>query len=65
MNKDYLRNRVKNNINNLSILKRIVFNLDTSFGKVTLKRKLMNDMLDFTKIERLIFEMISSLDNCQ
>ena len=68
MNEDYSRNRVKNSINNLSILREIVFNLaslDTSFGKVPLKRKLTNYMLDFTKIERLIFEVIPSLDNCQ
>ena len=68
MNEDYSRNRVKNSINNLSILRKIVFNLaslDTSFGKVPLKRKLTNYMLDFTKIERLIFEVIPSLDNCQ
>ena len=64
----YSRNRVKNSINNLSILRKIVFNLaslDNSFGKVPLKRKLTNYMLDFSKIERLIFEVIPSLDNCQ
>ena len=68
MNEDSSRNRVKNSINNLSILRKIVFNLaslDTSFGKVPLKRKLTNYMLDFTKIERLIFEVIPSLDSCQ
>ena len=68
MNEDYSRNRVKNSINNLSILRKIVFNLaslDNSFGKVPLKRKLTNYMLDFTKIERLIVEVIPSLDSCQ
>ena len=68
MNEDYSRNRIKNSINNLSILRKIVFNLaslDSSFGKVPLKRKLTNYMLDFSKIERLIFEVIPSLDNCQ
>lgn len=68
MSEDYSRNRVKNSINNLSILRKIVFNLaslDNSFGKVPLKRKLTNYMLDFSKIERLIFEVIPSLDNCQ
>ena len=68
MNEDYSRNRIKNSINNLSILRKIVFNLaslDTSFGKVPLKRKLTNYMLDFSKIERLIFEVIPSLDDCQ
>ena len=68
MNEDNSRNRIKNSINNLSILRKIVFNLaslDTSFGKVPLKRKLTNYMLDFSKIERLIFEVIPSLDDCQ
>ena len=68
MNEDYSRNRIKNSINNMSILRKIVFNLaslDTSFGKVPLKRKLTNYMLDFSKIERLIFEVIPSLDDCQ
>lgn len=68
MNEDYSRNRIKNSINNLSILRKIVFNLaslDTSFGKVPLKRKLTNYMLDFSKIERLIFEVLPSLDDCQ
>ena len=68
MNEDYSRNRIKNSINNLSILRKIVFNLaslDSSFGKVPLKRKLTNYMLDFSKIERLIFEVIPALDNCQ
>ena len=65
---DYSRNRVKNSIDNLSILRKIVFNLaslDNSFGKVPLKRKLTNYMLDFTKIERLIFEVIPSINICQ
>lgn len=68
MNEDYSRNRVKESINNLSILRKIVFNLaslDNSFGKVPLKRKLTNYMLDFTKIERLIFEIIPVIDKCQ
>ena len=65
---DYSRNRVKNSIDNLSILRKIVFNLaslDNSFGKVPLKRKLTNYMLDFTKIEKLIFEVIPSINICQ
>lgn len=65
MNEDHSRNRVKNSINNLSILRKIVFNLaslDNSFGKVPLKRKLTNYMLDFSKIERLIFEVIPKIN---
>ena len=63
MNEDYSRNRVKNSINNLSILMKMIFKLarlNTSFGKAPLKRKLSNYMLDFSKIERLIFEVIPS-----
>ena len=43
LDEDHSRNRVKNSINNLSILRKIVFNLaslDNSFGKVPLQRKL-------------------------
>lgn len=68
MNEDHSRNRVNNSINNLSIIRKIVFNLaslDNSFGKVPLKRKLTRYMLDFSNIERLIFEVIPSLPNCQ
>lgn len=68
LDEDHSRNRVGNSINNLSILRKIVFNLaslDDSFGKVPLKRKLTNYVLDFSKIERLIFEVIPSLNDCQ
>lgn len=67
MNEDHSRNRVKNSINNLSILRKIVFNLaslDNNFGKVPLKRKLTRYVLDFKNIERLIFEVIPSLPSC-
>lgn len=68
MNEDHSGNRIKNSINNLSILRKIVFNLaslDNSFGKVPLKRKLTNYMLDFKHIEKLIFEVILSLEKSQ
>lgn len=68
LDEDHSRNRIGNSINNLSILRKIVFNLaslDDSFGKVPLKRKLTNYVLDFSKIERLIFEVIPNLDSCQ
>ena len=58
------RNRVKISINNLSIIRKIVFNLaslDSSFGKVPLQRKLTRYMLDFSNIEKLIFEIIPSI----
>ena len=68
MNEDHSRNRIGNSINNFSILRKIVFNLaslDDSLGKVPLKRKLTNYVLDFKRIERLIFEVIPSLSECQ
>lgn len=68
LDEDHSRNRIGNSINNLSILRKIVFNLaslDDSFGKVPLKRKLTNYVLDFSKIEKLIFEVIPNLNDCQ
>ena len=64
LNEDHSRNRVNNSINNLSIMRKIVFNLaslDNSFGKVPLQRKLTRYMLDFNNIEKLIFEVIPSI----
>lgn len=61
---DHSRNRVNNSINNLSIIRKIVFHLaslDNSFGKVPLQRKLTRYMLDFSHIEKLIFEVIPSI----
>ena len=58
---DHSRNRIGNSINNLSILRKIAFNLaslDKSYGKVPLRRKLTNYMLDFKNIERLLFKII-------
>ena len=64
LEEDHSRNRVNNSINNLSIMRKIVFNLaslDNSFGKVPLQRKLTRYMLDFNNIEKLIFEVIPSI----
>lgn len=64
LDEDHSRNRVKNSINNLSILRKIVFNLaslDNSFGRVPLQRKLTRYMLNFNNIEKLIFEVIPSI----
>jgi predicted transposase YbfD/YdcC len=64
LDEDYSRNRVKNSINNLAIMRKIVFNLaslDNRFGKVPLQRKLTRYVLDFTNIEKLIFEVIPSI----
>ena len=68
MNEDHSRNREKNSILNLATLRKIVFNLaslDNSFGKVPLQRKLTRYMLDFKNIEKLIFEVIPTLESCQ
>lgn len=66
LDEDHSRNRIGNSINNLAIIRKIVFNLaslDTSFGtkKMPLQRKLTRYMLDFKNIERLIFEVIPSI----
>lgn len=64
LDEDHSRNRVHNSINNLSIIRKIVFNLaslDNTFGKVPLQRKLTRYMLDFSNIEKLIFEIIPSI----
>ena len=64
LDEDHSRNRIKNSISNLSIMRKIIFNLaslDNSFGKVPLQRKLTRYMLDFKNIEKLIFEIIPSI----
>ena len=64
LDEDHSRNRVQNFINNLSIMRKIVFNLaslDNSFGKVPLQRKLTRYMLDFKNIEKLIFDVIPNI----
>lgn len=61
---DHSRNRVGNSINNLSIIRKIVFNLvnlDNSFGKVPMQRKLTRYMLDDKNIENLIFNIIPNI----
>lgn len=66
LDEDHSRNRKGNSINNLAIVRKIVFNLaslDNSFGtkKMPLQRKLTRYMLDFKNIERLIFEVIPNV----
>lgn len=64
LDEDHSRNRMNNSIENLSILRKIVFNLaslDNRFGKVPLQRKLTRYMLDLSNIEKLIFEVIPSI----
>ena len=64
LDEDHSRNRIKNSINNLSIMRKIIFNLaslDNRFGNVPLQRKLTRYMLDLSNIEKLIFEVLPSL----
>lgn len=61
---DHSRNHIGNSINNLSILRKIVFNLvnlDNSFGKVTMNKKLTRYKLNPKNIENLIFNVIPSI----
>lgn len=57
---DHSRNRVGNSIENLSIIRKIVFNLarlDTSFdSKLSMKARLIHYQADFKKIENLFFQ---------
>ena len=66
MDEDRSRNREGNSINNLSLIRKIVFNLarlDTSMGeKLTLKQKMTRYISDFKNIENLIFNVIPYSD---
>ena len=64
LDEDRSRNREGNSINNLAILRKIIFNLaslDNSFGKITLMKKLTRYKLNYKNIERLIFDVIPSV----
>ncbi len=62
MDEDHSRNREENSINNLSLIRKIVFNLarlDKSMGdKLTLKQKMTRYTSNFKNIENLIFNVI-------
>ena len=62
MDEDHSRNREGNSINNLSLIRKIVFNLvrlDKSMGeKLTMKQKMTRYISDFKNIENLIFNVI-------
>jgi len=60
-NEDSSRSREGDSIHNLSLVRKIVFNLvklDESFGKVPINRRLSNYQHDFANIENLIFSVI-------
>ncbi len=62
LDEDHSRSRIGNSIENLSLIRKIVFNLarlDTSMGdKLTLKQKMTRYTNDFKNIENLIFNVI-------
>ena len=62
MDEDHSRNRIGNSIENLSTIRKIVFNLarlDKSMGeKLTLKQKMTRYTSNFKNIENLIFNVI-------
>lgn len=62
MDEDHSRNREGDSINNLSLIRKIVFNLvrlDKSMGeKLTMKQKMTRYISDFKNIENLIFNVI-------
>ena len=61
LDEDHSRNRIGNSINNLALIRKIVFNLarlDNSMGKLTLKKKMTRYISDFSNIENLIFNVI-------
>lgn len=63
MDEDHSRNRIGNSIENLSTIRKIVFNLarlDKFMGeKLTLKQKMTRYTSDFKNIENLIFNVIT------
>lgn len=67
LDEDHSRNRVGNSIDNLSLIRKIVFNLtklDKSMGKkLTLKQKMTRYTSDFKNIENLIFNVIPYTSN--
>ena len=64
MNEDRSRNRKGHSISNLSVVRKIVYNLvrlDQTFGEVTFKKKLTHYQDDFSAIENLIFNVLPTV----
>ena len=64
LDEDHSTSKKDNSIDNLAIIRKIVFNLarlDTSMGNLTLKKKLTRYSFDFKNIENLIFNIIPSI----
>lgn len=66
LDEDHSTNKKGNSIDNLSIIRKIVFNLvklDNSMGeKLTMQKKLTRYMINFKNIENLIFNVIPSIN---
>jgi len=64
LNEDRSRNRVGYSISNLSIIRKIVFNLvrmDDSFGNISFQKKMTHYKTDYTNIENLIFVVLPKI----
>lgn len=64
LDEDHSTSKKDNSIDNLAIIRKIVFNLarlDNSMGNLTLKKKMTRYVFDFHNIENLIFNVIPSL----
>jgi predicted transposase YbfD/YdcC len=62
---DSSRSRVQNSIENLALLRKICYNLvklDTSFGKISFKKKMIMYNHDWNNLKRLIFEVFPAQD---
>lgn len=64
LDEDHSTNKKDNSIDNLAIVRKIVFNLarlDSSMGNLTLKKKLTRYSFDFKNIENLLFNVIPAI----
>ena len=64
LDEDHSTSKKDNSIDNLAIIRKIVFNLvklDNSMGNLTFKKKMTRYLFDFKNIENLIFNVIPSL----
>lgn len=64
LDEDHSTNKKDNSIDNLAIIRKIVFNLvrlDSSMGNITFKKKLTRYAFDFKNIENLLFNVIPSI----
>lgn len=66
LDEDHRTNKIGNSIDNLAIIRKIVFNLirfDTLMGeKLTMKKKMTRYIFDFKNIENLIFKVIPKIN---